>query len=305
MELENETPEEDHDRRELLRRGALLAAGALGAGAAGAAMAPQAAFAGVDGDVVLGANNPAMAQTTISFNAAASSPLKLSNTQGAALTLAKTAVEAGASTPAGSLLSSDADNDGYLDLQYAHGAGGWGSVMTTSWETTLFTITPFRVLDTRSSNGRRNIVSGSSNLDGAGRLKAGTSIIVKLDEIFDVANAWFGNLTAVAPIGAGYAVVYPEGNTVSTSTVNFAANWTIANSFVCGCGFEDPNGSRDAPTVRIKAAQTTHLLLDISAADTWYWATPGVGASAFRSIDSAPTARLDSGVQRKFAAKFG
>lgn len=278
-ETTNGIPEEEHDRRDLLRRGALLAAGALGAGAAGAALAPQPAVAGMDGDVVLGATNTAATQTSINFSmgTATSTPLKLTNPGGAALTLAKTAVDAGASTPVGSLMSADGDGDGYAHLQYVHEAGFVGAVMTTDWESSLFTITPFRVLDTGNVTGRRNIVGGAGNIDGAGRLKAGTSIIVALDEIYDDANAWFGNLTAVNAAGSGYLLVYPEGTPPNASTVNFAAGQTIANGFVCGSGFEGPNGE---PTLRIKAAQTTRVLLDITAADTWFWATPGVGASA-------------------------
>jgi hypothetical protein len=298
MDNGNESPDAEHDRRELLRRGALLAAGAIGAGTAGAALSPQAALASDPNDVVLGQPNSASAQTSITFNSTTSTPLNLANSQGAALTLASTTAEAGASTPLGSLLSSDPDGFDYVDLQYVHADGDWGSVMTSSWETTMFAITPFRVLDTRNSHGRRNIVDGASNLDSLGRLKAGTSITVKLDEIFDDAYAWYGNLTAVSPVGSGYALVWPDGPAPNASTVNFAAGQTIANAFVCLSGFADPES--DAPTVNIKAAQTTHVLLDISGSETWYSANAGEGAAAARSARSA---RMDARRRRKAAAR--
>lgn len=46
-----------------------------------------------------------------------------------------------------------------------------------------------------------------------------------------------GNLTVVSPTASGYLVIYPQGSpTPATSTVNFVAGQTVANSFVVGLG---------------------------------------------------------------------
>lgn len=65
------------------------------------------------------------------------------------------------------------------------------------------------------------------------------------------------NLVAVNPSAAGFAVVYPEGHGVpSTSTVNFGAGKTVANNAIIQPG----NSGR----VCVYTTVATHLIIDVS-----------------------------------------
>jgi hypothetical protein len=89
-----------------------------------------------------------------------------------------------------------ADNAGDLHLL---DPGGPVKVYSTRWATRTIPLPPSRPLDTRSPAGRARIVSGLSNLDSAGRIRAGGRIVFELDDyrFSPVGHAVRANVTAV------------------------------------------------------------------------------------------------------------
>lgn len=93
--------------------------------------------------------------------------------------------------------------------------------------------TPSRVYDTRKSGGPFH-GNAARNVQ-----VASTSVIQIFDpsKVPNGAAGCVGNLTITNPTAGGYAVIYPQGSAVpSTSTVNFLAGQTRANSFIVGLG---------------------------------------------------------------------
>ena len=121
----------------------------------------------------------------------------------------------------------------------------------------LLPVRPTRVVDTRTDAGRSNIVNRSGNLDSLGRLLAGHTIEIDLSHFVFDATAVLGNLTAVAPLLAGYLALWPEGARPGTSSVNFLPSVTTANFALSGLSTAD--------TVLLYAHATTHVLLDVTA----------------------------------------
>ncbi|MFD0329951.1 N-acetylmuramoyl-L-alanine amidase [Streptacidiphilus monticola] len=87
------------------------------------------------------------------------------------------------------------------------------------------TVSPVRVMDTRSGTGVRTGVLGTG---GTVKLTVGAANGVPLN-----AKAVVLNVTAVGPTAAGYLTVYPDGKALpSVSNVNFRAGQTIPNLVV-------------------------------------------------------------------------
>ena len=248
------------DRRAILRTtGTALAAGVAGLAVAETISATSANAAPGD-SLVLGANNNAGTSSTSLTSADDAGPtFALANTGGRApLNLAEVPLPA-AEPP---LVSGDLVN--YAgDLVYAAGGTGGpfiGFVYTSSVANQLVPITPQRNLDTRNANGRANITNPSGNLDSAGRLLAGHTIVVSLANLEVAATAAYCNLTAVSPLATGFMTLWPGGTRPATSSINFTAGAIIANFAVTGI-----TNSATASTVSIYSAVTTHVLLDITA----------------------------------------
>ncbi len=121
----------------------------------------------------------------------------------------------------------------------------------------LVPIRPQRVLDTRNTAGRSNILNRAGNLDSAGRLIANHTIVIDLSGLVVAAGGAFCNLTAVQPLSGGYLTLWPDGSRPATSSLNFAAGAVIANFAVTGTSATD--------TVSIYASTTTHVGLDVTA----------------------------------------
>jgi hypothetical protein len=125
-----------------------------------------------------------------------------------------------------------------------------------------YAITPVRVLDTRTTGGRAGIVRTSVGaLDANNRLKPGGWIDVAIDpanDNFTVESA-FVNLTAVAPLAAGFLSVYVPGTRPNTSTLNVQAGQTLANGAFVGVGVVE-----DTFVVRVFSNTTTHVVLDLT-----------------------------------------
>ncbi|WP_270889047.1 hypothetical protein [Pedococcus sp. 5OH_020] len=245
------------NRRALLHSGgAAVVAGLAGFAVAETVLGGTASAAPGD-PVVIGASNNAAATVTSLAGAPSAGPtFAVAHTGGLApLRLVQQAVPA--TEPA--LVSGDLTNYGG-DLYYTTGDPNGpftGFVYTSVTANQLVPINPQRVVDTRTLAGRSNITNVAGNLDSAGRLLAGHSIVVDLSDLEVAATAAYCNLTAVGPLKGGFMTLWPGGVRPATSTINFAANAVIANFAVTGTSAAD--------RVSIYSSATTHLLLDITA----------------------------------------
>jgi hypothetical protein len=243
----------DVDRRALLRRGGA----AVVSGVAGLAVVETAAAStaqALSGDpVVMGSANTAGGTTSLTSTSAGGPTFTVENTQGMApLHLKQEATpSAGPGFTNGDLFNFDGD------LYYTD-ALGTAFVYTADTANQLLPITPQRILDTRTAAGRTHIKNAAGNLDSAGRLRGGHSIVINLATLEVGATAAFCNLTAVSPLAAGYLTLWPGATgRPPTSSVNFAAGAVVANFAVTGTTLTD--------TVSIFASATSHVLLDVTA----------------------------------------
>lgn len=246
------------DRRALLRSGGVAVAATM-AGLAVAEIATAGiANAAAGGPVTMGAANDAgTTSTSLTSADSTGSTLELANTTTLApLRLVEQAIP---TTQPPALTSGDLANYGG-DLYYATGDPSGplvGFVYSEFTANQLVPITPQRVLDTRYSGGRANIVNGAGNLDSAGRLLAGHSVDIDLSNLEFAATAAYCNITIVGPLSGGWLTLWPGGTRPSVSSINFTAKAVIANFAVTGTSATD--------TVTIFASTTTHVLLDVTA----------------------------------------
>jgi hypothetical protein len=247
------------DRRGLLRTGgAAVLAGVTGIAVAETVAAGNAGAAAGNPLVLGTANDSGTAPTSLTSANAAGPTLAVANTGGLApLHLVEQPFPA--SAPA--LTSGDLANYGGF-LYYATGSPGGpliGFVYSDITANQLVTIKPQRILDSRTAAGRAHITNAAGNLDPAGRLLGGHTIVISLSSLEVAAAAVYCNLTAVSPLTGGFMTLYPGGTRPATSSINFAANAIIANFAVTGT-----TSTATADTVSIFSLATTHVLLDIT-----------------------------------------
>lgn len=272
---------ERYDRRALLRRG-----GAVLAGAAGAAVALPGAAAAAEGDPVLAgrSNDAAAAQTSLTGGTPDAATLRLANPAAAGPYAAPSLrLEPGAGpdgldparTAAGDLASSG-DLLWYGHVPASSGAGVVGAVYTSAFANHLeFLAEPRRVLDTRAGgatdeggnpNDRRNrVVAG--DVDSAGRLRGGSSLVLDLSGLVRSGVGVFANLTVVGPLGNGFLTAYPtpagapraDGlDRPASSSLNYVRGTpALANFALVRLGA----GAR----ISIFTTTTAHVLLDLTA----------------------------------------
>jgi len=251
--------EEDNavNRRKLLRRAGTVAAGLGVAGAAAAVSSSPASAAGVDGDVGLGTESNSGAATTTITSSSATSTLTLANTGGGAgLVLTPAAWPA---TPAGGAIG--LNPDGYL--LYGFGDGLTGAVYDTSWAYMPVPLqSPQRVLDTRSSSLRGNVLNPSV-LDSVGRLKDGATLHLTLDDHCFFGAGVFATVAAISPTASGYLKVFPiDTPEPATANVGYVTNQNTSNSVFTGASWTTLYGGISTG-LSIKAKGTTHVILDI------------------------------------------
>jgi hypothetical protein len=281
-EAEPQQAREDRSvaRRGLLTRGGVVVAGAIGAGMAGAAVAAPAGAATGDPVVqgqsnTVGTNQPATEVTVANSpttptptvvltntggdttTGQASPPLRLTPAAGSAL------VVPAAATVGGDMV---ATNDG--QLWFTHGIPGVGNVpaiVHTDANATSFVplAAPRRMLDTRTSSGRANVLDPSGKFDSTGRLLAGGTIHINLTSLVIFGAGVTSNLTVTKPAAGGFLTLWSGAVARPTaSSINFAAGQTIANLTVSGLA-EFSTTATD--TIAIFASATTHVILDVAA----------------------------------------
>jgi hypothetical protein len=255
----NQRASDDRDvnRRTLLRRGGVIVAATV-AGVSAVEALTAADAQGAPGDpLVLGqANDSATSPTSLTGGGTAATFTVANTGAHAPVALASQAATSFAAAAGGEL----ANLDGllYSTLDFGGTVGPLpGFVYTEFTANQVVTIVPHRILDTRTSAGRTNILNAAGNLDSSGRLVAGHTINIDLSGLEVGAASAFCNLTAVSPVAGGFMTLFPGGTRPATSSINFTAGAIIANFAVTGTSSTD--------TVSIYSAVTSHVLLDITA----------------------------------------
>lgn len=266
-------------RRALLTGGAMVA-GVVGAGAAlTAAAAPASAATG--SALLQGAKNTASSVNDPATEIAATSTsaptptLVLTNTGSPATSKASpplriTPAAPGLYEPSDATVGGDmlATNDG--NLWFTHNNPGdqpvKATVHTDATANSFVPLTaPYRILDTRNSAGRANVLNASGNLDSQGRLLAGHTIHIDLSALVWNGDAVTSNLTIIGPLAGGWALVWPgSGTRPNSSSIAFAKGQAIANLTVCGIDHSYSSSSKVTDTIAITSAQTTHVILDVA-----------------------------------------
>jgi hypothetical protein len=283
----NKRPMEDRSRRGFLRN---LGLGALGVTAGAALGATQDASAGVDGDVVLGGTNTTAAETVINVggtnslgsglkvnvsdpqadfgirgdslstgvlgNGAGYGVIGLGGASGGYFSGLEVSVSLGPlddpGPPTADSLKGDlaVDSDGVLWICVLDGVGHWIKV---SHGGTRYLSAPFRAYDSRLSGGKLGIGSGGTGTQGNPRVIPITGVVPGLPTN---AVGVIGNLTVTQEDGSGNATIWPGGAFPGTSSVNYLANFDIANSFSVGLS--------GTGTVSVASFATTHVIIDIA-----------------------------------------
>jgi hypothetical protein len=266
-------------RRALLTRGGVVAAGVVGAGVAGAAVAGSANAAA--GDPVLqgavndvGTDQPATVIQATS-NAQATPTLVLTNLGMTAageaspplrLTPAALDLSLPSDTTGGDLIATN--NDG--NLYFTHGVGGAGAfraAVHTDANSNSFAplAVPHRILDTRNSSGRAQVIDPSGKFDSSGRLLAGKTIHINLTTLVSFADAVTANLTVINPAANGYLTLWSgAGGRPNASSISFAKGAAPSNLTVSAVGEFMFNNVAHPDTIGIFATATTHVILDVA-----------------------------------------
>ncbi|WP_441250427.1 PKD domain-containing protein [Kitasatospora sp. McL0602] len=155
-----------------------------------------------------------------------------------------------------------ADIAGYYGLQVPTvGAGNF-----------IGSVTPTRVLDTRATHGP---LGGGDTIKV--KVRGGAGLLP------DVARAVVLNLTATQPTQGGYVTAAPDGNPPSSSSLNFAANQTIANQVTVPI-------DADGTVTLYNHNGSVHLIADIQA----FYSAPVSATGPLQTV--TPTRLLDTRV---------
>jgi len=289
--MSTETPDSSLGRRRLLRRAGTVAAGVVGAGAVSAAVAsPAQAAAGEP--IVQGINTGAGVDPMVT----------LDNPEGPTLNLAPS--DLGPIAPDAPVGSLQVDTFGNI---WTLAVPGLPEMLHTTFTATqLVPIVPQRVLNTKTAEGRANVVNPSGNFDSAGRLLSGKTIHLYIGDLAFNAVALHGNVTVTGALGDGYLTIWPGGaDRPATSVINYASSTklgALANHVVSGIG-----AVGDTPDVIsiFNSGNAAHVLFDISAF-TIIWGVGFVNDDATESsarVSKAAAAKPMSGFAKRMGQK--
>ncbi len=264
-------------RRALLRRAGTIAAIAGGA-AVVQASGTGSAEAASGGNVVMGSANVADATaTSVTSSTTAGATLGLANTGTEhgplALTKSPDGIFSSGTAASGELFSGGTETDLYYVNEVTK--PGAAVVFTETTANQVIGITPQRILDTRNSAGRTNILTGAQHVGSTG-LVGGQWIQLDLSGLVILAESVFINLTAVSPTAAGYLTASNQslaaGVAPTTSSLNFVKGVNLANFAVV------PTDPADFLSFWIYARTTTQILADVTAVNvpSSLWVNPGV-----------------------------
>ena len=308
-EAESQHANEDRavGRRALLKRGGAVVAGVVGAGVAGSAVAaPASAAAGdpvlqgaqnsvgtnVDATEIVATNDvttptPTVVLTNLGGDATAqeaSPPLRL------------TPAGTGLFFPAAATAGGDmvATNDG--NLWFTHdipNVGVFAAPVHTDANSNSFVPPPApkRMLDTRSSSGRANVLDPSGKFDSSGRLLGGKTIHINLRSLVFFGDAVTSTLSAITPTATGFMILWSGAVARPTAvSLNYVAGQSISNLTVSALAAFSQTAT---DTIAIYTTKTTHVLLDVA----------GFTVRNFGQVNPAFTAPTMSGTARAQRAK--
>jgi hypothetical protein len=170
-------------------------------------------------------------------------------------------------SPSSSTAGGDIVATGDGNLWFTHavpGVGTFPAIVHTDANSNSFGAlsAPVRVLDTRTTAGRANILDASGNLDSAGRLMAGHTIHINLTSLVAFGDAVTANLTVTGGLGAGFLTMWSGAVALpNASSINYTKGQTIANLSTVGIApFKTVTD-----TVAIACTnQNTHVILDVT-----------------------------------------
>ncbi|MCU1390328.1 MAG: hypothetical protein JWL72_3666, partial [Ilumatobacteraceae bacterium] len=137
-------------------------------------------------------------------------------------------------------------------------------------------LTPTRLFDTRADQGQGAVAITKQTYGGANILR------VKIAGAAGVPTAGVGavslNVTAVDPVGSGFATVFPCGDRPNASSLNFQAGQTIPNAVIAPLSA--------AGEICFYSQVDTHLIADING---WFATAAGfTPLSPTRVFDTRP-----------------
>lgn len=127
------------------------------------------------------------------------------------------------------------------------------SVTGTLGNTSFYTVTPCRVLDTREASGAPALVAGATR----------TFTIVGLGpgqcQVPPTAKAVSINVTVTQPTAPGHLILFPGGTPPTVSTINFRAGQNRANNAIALLSATGTLSVTDG-----QSSGTTHFILDVN-----------------------------------------
>jgi hypothetical protein len=295
-------------RRALLTRGGVVVAGAVGAGVAGVAAAAPARAA--TGDPVVqgqsnnvGTNQPAT-EITVDNDPATPTPTAVLTNTGVNSTTGEAspslrltpAISSAPLFPASATVGGDlvATNDGNLWFTHAiPNVGPIAAPVHTDANSNSFVplAAPKRMLDTRSTSGRANVLDPSGKFDSTGRLLGGKTIHINLSSLVFFGDAVTSTLSAITPTATGIMILWSGGVARPTAvSLNFVAGQSISGLTVSALAAFSQTAT---DTIAIFTTKTTHVLLDVA----------GFTVRNFGQVNPAFTAATMSGTARAQRAK--
>jgi hypothetical protein len=295
-------------RRALLTRGGVVVAGVVGAGVAGAAAAAPASAA-TGAPVVqgqsnnVGTNQPAT-EITVGNDPATPTPTAVLTNTGVNATTGEAspslrltpATSSAPLFPASATVGGDlvATNDGNLWFTHAiPTVGPIAAPVHTDANSNSFVplAAPTRMLDTRSTSGRANVLDPSGNLDSSGRLLGGKTIHINLSSLVFFGDAVTATLSAITPTATGFMILWSGAVAKPTAvSLNFIVGQSISNLTVSALAAFSQTAT---DTIAIHTTKTTHVLLDVA----------GFTVRNFGQVNPAFTAPTMSGTARAQRAK--
>jgi hypothetical protein len=280
-EAQEETGHRAVGRRALLTRGGVVVAGVVGAGVAGAAAAaPASATTGQP--IVQGASNdagadPAAATEITATNNTVPTPTVVLTNPGSRvvnavaeatppLRLTQSPVANPSSAGAGGDMVATSDGNLWFTIAIPNVAPFPVTVHTDATSNSFVPLAaPQRILDTRTTAGRANVLDPSGKFDSTGRLLAGKTIHIDLTTLVFFGDAVTSNLTVTTPAAGGFLTLWSgAGSRPGTSSINFATGQTIANLTVSGLAEFPATNPTVTDTIAIFARVTTHVILDVA-----------------------------------------
>ncbi len=227
-------------RRDILRRGAVLAGAA---GAAVVALKPDAAIADDGDSLVLGQPNASTVATTLTVggdSGGAEPALALENADGPSLRMNALSPTWAGQLAVGEMAGTELGPIVGVETPFGATTTYLATGMDLANVATPFASMPTQILDLRTEAGRAAIIrrSTSNALAADGKLRAGhwIDIAVAFTGPDFSLEAVFANLTAITPVRAGFAMLYPPGVRPQITTVNFAKGQVASNAAFVAAG---------------------------------------------------------------------